>query len=182
MKTSFRKSSFKLHLAVLAVGLAMPTAAFSLEAGIREVPAKQVAVPTTEVSPQEQALIGAPLPPFWNDHPKDAAEWKVLIKARADVIAKTLPGLREKLGVKSEQVTIAGVNCYILTPDSIPEANRNRVLVHVHGGGYVFGPEESATREAILMAGFGKFKVISIDYRMPPDFPYPAAMDDAMAV
>jgi monoterpene epsilon-lactone hydrolase len=52
----------------------------------------------------------------------------------------------------------------------------------VHGGGYVFGPGEAATREAILMAGFGKFKVISIDYRMPPDFPYPAAMDDAMAV
>jgi acetyl esterase/lipase len=56
------------------------------------------------------------------------------------------------------------------------------VLVHAHGGGYVFAPAESATREAILMAGFGKFKVISIDYRMPPDFPYPAAMDDAMAV
>jgi epsilon-lactone hydrolase len=74
------------------------------------------------------------------------------------------------------------VNCYILTPDNIPEQNRNRLLVHVHGGGYVFAPEEAATREAILMAGFGKFKVISIDYRMPPDFPYPAAMDDAMAV
>ena len=29
---------------------------------------------------------------------------------------------------------------------------------------YVFAPAESATREAILMAGFGKFKVISIDY------------------
>ena len=90
--------------------------------------------------------------------------------------------MREKFGVKSQQVTIAGVNCYILTPDNIPEQNRNRLLVHVHGGGYVFGPGESATREAILMAGLGKFKVISIDYRMPPDFPYPAAMDDAMAV
>jgi epsilon-lactone hydrolase len=180
------KKSFKLHLAALAVGLviplALPSAAFSLEAGIREVPAKDIAVPTAGVSAQEQALIGAPLPPFWNDHPKDAAAWKTLIKSRADAVVKTLPALREKLGVKSEQVKIGGVNCYILTPDTIPEQNRDRLLVHVHGGGYVFGPEESATREAVLMAGFGKFKVISIDYRMPPDFPYPAAMDDAMAV
>jgi len=174
--------SFKWHLAVLAFGIAVPAAAFALEAGIREVPAKEIAVPTADVSPQDQALIGAPLPPFWNDHPKDAAAWKALIKTRADQIVKTLPGLREKFGVKSEQMTIAGVDCYMLTPDNIPEQNRDRLLVHVHGGGYVFAPAEAATREAILMAGFGKFKVISIDYRMPPDFPYPAAMDDAMAV
>jgi len=32
------------------------------------------------------------------------------------------------------------------------------------------------------MAGFGGFKVISFDYRTPPDFFYPTAMDDAMAV
>jgi epsilon-lactone hydrolase len=176
------RTSSKLHLVVLALGVAVPAAVFALEAGTRDVPAKQITTPNANVSPQEQALIGAPLPPFWNDHPKDAAEWKALINMRADAINKTLPGMREKLGVKSEQVKIAGVNCYILTPDNIPEQNRNRLLVHVHGGGYVFGPGESATREAILMAGFGKFKVISIDYRMPPDFPYPAAMDDSMAV
>src|SRR5882672_11946376 len=66
------KTSFKWHLAVLAVGLAVPTAAFSLEGGTREVPAKEILVPTADVSVQEQSLIGAPLPPFWNDHPKDA--------------------------------------------------------------------------------------------------------------
>ena len=176
------RTGSKLHLVVLAFGMALPAAAFALEAGIREVPAKMIAVPTADVSAQEQVLIGAPLPPYWNDHPKDAAAWKTLINARAEVINKTLPALREKFGVKSEQVTIAGVNCYLLTPDAIPAQNRDRLLVHVHGGGYVFAPGEAATREAILMAGLGKFKVISIDYRMPPDFPYPAAMDDAMAV
>ena len=84
----------RLLLAVLAFGLAMPATAFSLEAGVREVPAKEIPVPTAGVSQQEQSVIGAPLPPFWNDHPKDAAEWKALINKRAEQINKTLPGLR----------------------------------------------------------------------------------------
>jgi epsilon-lactone hydrolase len=67
-------------------------------------------------------------------------------------------------------------------PATIPEKNRNRLLVHVHGGCYFNFPGEAGLREAVLMAGFGGFRVISIDYRMPPDFPYPAPMDDAMAV
>ena len=69
-----------------------------------------------------------------------------------------------------------------VTPNAVTEANRNRILIHVHGGGYVLGPGESGTGEAILLAGRGHFNLISIDYRMPPDFPYPAAMDDAMVV
>lgn len=35
----------------------------------------------------------------------------------------------------------------------------------------MLNPGEAGTREAIMMAGFGGFKVISVDYRMPPDFP-----------
>ena len=33
--------------------------------------------------------------------------------------------------------------------------------------GYVFGPREAALPEALLMASFGGFKIISVDYRMP---------------
>src|SRR4029077_5831229 len=90
--------------------------------------------------------------------------------------------VREKLGVTLETSTIAGVKVYTLTPKDIPPANRNPRLFHCHGGGYVYNPGEAGTGEATVMAAYGGFKVISIDYRMPPDFPYPAAMDDAMAV
>jgi acetyl esterase/lipase len=81
-----------------------------------------------------------------------------------------------------ETSTIGGVQVFILTPKEIPPANRNRLLINVHGGGYVYNPGEAGTGEATLMAAYGGFKVMSIDYRMPPDYPYPAAMDDAMAV
>src|SRR5271156_3005105 len=64
----------------------------------------------------------------------------------------------------------------------MPVENRNRVLLNLHGGGYVYGPGESGTGEAAVMAGYEHFRVIEVDYRMPPKYPYPAAMDDAMAV
>ncbi|RYI90581.1 MAG: alpha/beta hydrolase, partial [Acetobacteraceae bacterium] len=52
----------------------------------------------------------------------------------------------------------------------------------VHGGCYVLNPGEAGLPEAIFMAGFGGYRVISVDYRMPPEAYFPAALDDAMAV
>ena len=150
--------------------------------GPRHTPGQIIPVPTIEVSPQLQALIAGPYPPFFNADPKDAAEWKELINRRAAAVTAGLPALKAKLGVKVEPTRIGGVNAFIVTPDQLPAKNRNRLLVHVHGGGYVFGPGESGLPEALLLASFGGYKVISVDYRMPPDHPYPAAMDDAMAV
>ncbi len=147
----------------------------------RQVPARDIPVPST-ASPQLQAFIGAPLQPGWDTHPKSAEEWKAFVQQRADFSLKMLPGLRESLGVKVEPGEIAGVKVFKVTPNEVAEANRNRLLIHVHGGGYVLSPGEAGTGEAIMMAGRGHFNVISIDYRMPPNFPYPAAMDDAMAV
>ncbi len=157
-------------------------AASNTAVGVRNTPAKSFPVPTNEVSANVQALIGAPFPPHMDANPKTSAEWHELVNRRAALTIASLPAMREKMGVTVEASTIAGVKVFVVTPKSMPAANQNRVLVHVHGGGYVFSPGEAATPEAILMAGFGGFKVISVDYRMPPDFPYPAAMDDAMAV
>jgi acetyl esterase/lipase len=75
-----------------------------------------------------------------------------------------------------------GVKVYILTPDDIPAQNKNRLLVHVHGGCYVLGPRLAALPEALQVAGASHIKTISVDYRMPPEAYFPAALDDAMVV
>jgi epsilon-lactone hydrolase len=149
--------------------------------GTREVPARSVPVPDT-VSPQMQKIIAAPLTPTWNVIPNTADEWRAQVDAGAAATVATLPALREQLHVKVEPQVIDGVKTFMVTPESIPAQNRTRLLIHVHGGCYVSFPGESGTVEAILMAGLGGFKVISVDYRMPPDAPYPAALDDAMTV
>ncbi|MGX7704222.1 alpha/beta hydrolase [Methylobacterium sp. Gmos1] len=150
--------------------------------GPRTVPGRRIPVPGT-VSPEFQAAIAAPYKtPAWNADPGSAAEWKALVTKLAAQTAAPLPALRERLGVVSTPEVIGGVKAWIIAPKVVPERNRHRLLVHIHGGGYVYNPGEAGTLEAVLMAAFGGFTVISFDYRMPPDAPYPAAMDDAMAV
>jgi monoterpene epsilon-lactone hydrolase len=167
-------------LLLLAVVGAAPLVRAQAEAPkVRTVPSRTIPVPET-VSAQMQELIAhGPMTPA---APRDADEWKALVAAASAVEAKRIAELRRLFSVEVAEISIAGVRCYEVTPQKMPAKNRNRLLVTAHGGGYVFGPGEAGILEAITMAGFSQMRVISIDYRMPPDFPFPAAMDDAMAV
>jgi len=146
-----------------------------------DVPAKTIAVPTT-VSPQLQKIIGAPLRSNWNIQPRTGEEWKPVADAGAAALVKNVPGMLERLQVKVEKTTIDGVRAYIVTPETVAPENRNRQLIHMHGGCYVLNPGEAGLPEAIFMAGFGHIKVISVDYRMPPEAVFPAALDDGITV
>jgi acetyl esterase/lipase len=55
-------------------------------------------------------------------------------------------------------------------------------MMHVHGGAYVAFGGMAATTEAILIAHYAGIETVSVDYRMPPDAPFPAAVDDSVAV
>jgi epsilon-lactone hydrolase len=146
-----------------------------------DVPAKKLPVPGTP-SLQIQKMIGAPVRPGWNVLPKSDREWQQLVDTRAAATLKTLPGLIVRMKVKVEKTAIDGVRAFTVTPESIPPKNLHRVLIHMHGGCYVFGPGESGLPEAVMMAAFGGFRVISVDYRMPPEAHFPAALDDGITV
>jgi epsilon-lactone hydrolase len=75
---------------------------------------------------------------------------------------------------------IAGVPVRIVAPMSIPAEKRDRVLINVHGGG--FRVDSGSLTESIPMANLTQTKVVSVLYRMAPEHPFPAAVDDAVAV
>lgn len=162
-------------------GSGAPASTLTLSNSGNEVPARTLPVPNT-VSPQVQKLIAAPLRSGWNVLPKTGEEWKPISEAAAAGAAKNIPGLAERLKVKIEKTTIDGVRAFIVTPEAVAPENQNRTLIHMHGGCYVLNGGEAGLPEAMLMASFGKAKVISVDYRMPPEAYFPAALDDGMTV
>lgn len=166
--TILKKSLFSLLLFCLCTS--------SVQAAMREMP-----VPNT-VSPEMQAMIGAEPFPFWSLQPKSKAAWKTFVQEVAEAGEAGLPKLRAQMHVTVTPGALAGVPVFTITPRNPRPENAESILLHFHGGGYVLNPGEAGTQEAILMAGIGGFKVLSVDYRMAPDFPYPAAMDDALAV
>ena len=71
---------------------------------------------------------------------------------------------------------------YSVTPANINPANKNRLFVHTHGGAYVVNNGRAGLTEAILIAHRVGIPVLSIDYRMPPEHPFPAAVEDVVVV
>ncbi|WP_047047271.1 alpha/beta hydrolase [Vibrio mexicanus] len=90
--------------------------------------------------------------------------------------------LAEKSGVSYEKKEFAGVEVFFITPKNIAPEYKNKYLIHVHGGAFVLGGEESALRESVWVANGLGAQVISVDYRRPPLHPFPAAVDDVVAV
>ena len=71
-------------------------------------------------------------------------------------------------GVPAEWVAASGVT-------------GRRVLLYLHGGGYQIGSPATLRRMVTLLSAPLAARVLSVDYRLAPEHPFPAAVDDAVA-
>src|SRR5579864_7651672 len=102
-------------------------------------------------------------------------------RARTDVWrAQDSAEARKLYPVNVEETTTAGVRTDIITPLALPDANRTRVLINLHGGG--FNSDSGSLIEGVPIANLAKIKVVSVYYRLAPENPFPAAVDDVVAV
>jgi acetyl esterase/lipase len=78
------------------------------------------------------------------------------------------------------EATIAGVPVRLVTPLAIAADKRDRVLINLHGGG--FNSDSGSLTETIPIANLTGVKVVAVLYRLAPEHPFPAALDDSIAV
>ena len=133
-----------------------------------------VPVPQT-ISPQAQLVLGHAIPD--QGPPQPLAERRRMTDeytARARVAwTRLCPNtiVEDKL---------AGVPVRIVTPDDLSDANKDKVLLNLHGGG--FNSDSGSYTESIPIASYTKIKVVAVLYRLAPESPFPAAVDDSVAV
>jgi acetyl esterase len=80
-----------------------------------------------------------------------------------------------------EHRVIAGVRVRIYTPEGAGDGPAP-VLIYLHGGGWVTGSLDSHDSTCRYFCNRAAVRVISVDYRMAPEFPFPAPLEDVTAV
>jgi monoterpene epsilon-lactone hydrolase len=133
-----------------------------------------IPVPTT-VSPQAQKNLARQV--------SDANKPQTLAERRSGTDAwQARAGAASKAvyPVNIVEDKIAGVPVKIVTPLTIAPGKSDRVLICVHGGG--FNSDSGSLTESIPIANLTQTKVVSVLYRLAPEHPFPASVDDAVAV
>lgn len=82
--------------------------------------------------------------------------------------------------VRVSERTMGGVPVRIVTPLRIPATNRSRVLINLHGGG--FDSDSGSLTETVPIANLTRTEVVAVLYRLQPEHPFPAQIDDAVSV
>ena len=95
--------------------------------------------------------------------------------------------LRQQLDKRAEKTRVKGVEITPVTAGPVkgewltPEnADRHRVILYFHGGGYCIGSAATVRPLVAQLAKAARARALSLNYRLAPEHPYPAAKDDAL--
>lgn len=129
------------------------------------------------LSPEGRAAVAALAAQKMSDPVPPIAEVRKLI----DMMQAGMGApLEKRYEVRIENRAIAGVPVRIVYPKGVTELGTGPVLLNLHGGG--FAVDSGSLTETIPIAARSGIPVVAVLYRLSPENPYPAALDDALAV
>ena len=139
------------------------------------------------ISPEAQAVLrglvredGVPLNSLFEMPAPDDHDGWMQIKAAADAhYAAAVRGLAGTVRSTVETVTLGDATVHLAVPET--DTHPNSAFLDLHGGALVMGGGEACRIGAQMQADRHGMRCYGIDYRMPPEHPYPAPLDDCMA-
>lgn len=144
------------------------------------VPSRTLTIPA-HLSPAAQAALQMTAPETTYPAFSDKASWHQMINAAGAGLLKMLTSMMPDDASGTELLTIATVKVYKITPPNLSPTSRG-VILYLHGGALIHCGGEACRIMAQGSVQSRQMKVWSVDYRMPPDHPYPAALDDCISV
>jgi acetyl esterase/lipase len=158
------------------------------EVGSRGVRVEGRVVPfPSSISPEARSNLarlvgedGQLIRPPANPAPDDLEGWTRARAAAAARIMQMIGPRAAHLKASLETIEMAGVVVHVATPPG--STARDRAYLDIHGGSLVFGGGEICRMGAGLQSDAHGVRCYAVDYRMPPEHPYPAALDDCVAV
>jgi epsilon-lactone hydrolase len=133
-----------------------------------------VPIPAT-ISSEAQKMLAEPVPDW--EHSESLAERRARVDATT---AAQRVAWSQVCPVKIVEDKVAGIPVHVVTPDPAIESNRDKVFINLHGGG--FNSDSGSYSESIPIASYSGVKVVSVLYRLAPENPFPAGIDDAITV
>ncbi|QNG38786.1 alpha/beta hydrolase [Geodermatophilaceae bacterium NBWT11] len=132
------------------------------------------------LSEQAQAFLANPRPASAFPDPGDLEGWAAFAAGIEGYIVSMFAG--HPLPVAETETEVGGARVYVLQPEGLPEGDSGPLMLNVHGGGLMSGGGRACALTGAVQALTVGMTTWALDYRMPPQHPYPAGLDDAVAV
>lgn len=140
--------------------------------------------PPMSVSPQARAALAlgaarerTPSPPIG-----DVEAWRAHITAFNDRMLPFVDQVAASPLFHFETRQIGATDVYVVRHADVPASDYGKINLHLHGGGWAYAGGRSTALPAAISALHYGGTVYAPDYRTTPDHPFPAALDDCLAV
>ena len=146
-----------------------------------QIQARDIPVPSSVSQEAQGVLAMGRLGPPPRELPAldDAEGWKAYV-AETDGFVRSMVGDATAGFTGSiEERDLGPCPLYVVTPGNVAVDDR-RVFFDIHGGAWVLGGGDLCKRTTIASANAVGARVWSVDYRMPPDHPFPTPLDDCL--
>ena len=113
--------------------------------------------------------------------PQTLTEWEAF---RTAIEQKEGPRSKKTVDTLADKIEIRlmnGVAVHVITPKRFNPANADKALIHIHGGGYCVYSSKSSYFVCATLADYTGLRVYCVDYRLAPEHPFPAGLNDCVA-